>query len=133
MAGAAVGLVLLGLILQWAGICPIVKKIWTPAWTLYSGGLVLLILSGLYALMEWRGWKSWAFPFMVVGMNSIAIYFMSWTMRPFIDGALVRHLGEGPFLIFGPAFEQVLRGAAVMLVLWLILFWMYRRKIFLKI
>ncbi|HVX67908.1 MAG TPA: hypothetical protein VHA11_14950 [Bryobacteraceae bacterium] len=133
MAGAAVGLVFLGLILQWAGVCPIVKKIWTPAWTLYSGGLVLLILSGLYALMEWKGWKSWAFPFMVVGMNSIAIYFMSWTMRPFIDGVLVRHLGEGPFLIFGPGFEQMLRGAAVMLVMWLILFWMYRRKIFLRI
>jgi heparan-alpha-glucosaminide N-acetyltransferase len=133
LAGAGAALVVLALCIQWAGICPIVKKIWTPSWTLYSGGLVLLILAGLYALMEWKGWKSWAFPFMVVGMNSIAIYFMSWTIKGFVDGALVRHLGTAPFLVFGPNFGQVLRGAAVMLVLWLILFWMYRRKIFLRI
>jgi predicted acyltransferase len=133
LAGGGAALVVVALAIQWAGICPIVKRIWTPSWTLYSGGLVLLMLSGLYALMEWRGWKRWAFPFLVVGMNSIAIYFMSWTMRPFIAGALVRHLGAGTFQVFGPAFEQMLRGAGVMLVFWLILFWMYRRKIFLKI
>ncbi len=136
LRGLAVGgaaLAILGLLFQWLGICPIVKRIWTPSWTLYSGGLVLLILAGLYALMEWKGWRSWAFPIMVIGMNSIAIYFMSWTMKPFVSTALVTHLGTRPFLIFGPAFEQVLLGAAVMLVFWVILFWMYRRKIFLKI
>ena len=47
IAGAA--LVLLGLICQWAGICPIVKRVWTSSYTLYSGGLVVLILAGFYA------------------------------------------------------------------------------------
>jgi predicted acyltransferase len=83
--------------------------------------------------MEFKGWRRWSFPLMVVGMNSIAIYFMSWTMKPFVAGALNRHFGTAPFLLFGPAFEEVLRGAAVMLVFWLILYWMYRRKIFLRI
>ncbi len=136
LRGLAIGgaaLVLSGLILQWLGICPLVKRIWTPSWTLYSGGLVLLIISALYAVMEWKGWKAWAFPLLVVGMNSIAIYVMSWTMKPFIAGALERHLGDAPFLIFGQAFRQVLLGLAVMLVFWFILFWMYRRKIFIKI
>ena len=58
---------------------------------------------------------------------------MSWTIEHFISSALVRHLGPGPFAIMGPPFEPVLRGAAVVLVFWLILFWMYRKKIFLRI
>jgi len=133
LLAAGAGLALLAVIIQWAGICPIVKRIWTPAWTLYSGGLVLLILAGLYAIMECKGWKRWAFPLLVIGMNSIAIYCMSWTMEPFIAGALVRHLGQGIFQVFGPVFAPTLLGAAVMLVFWLILYWMYRRKIFLRI
>ena len=133
LAIGGAGLTLLGLLCQWLGICPIVKRIWTPAWTLYSGGLVILILAGLYAAMEWKGWQRWAFPLMVVGMNSIAIYFMSWTMRPFFGNALYRHFGHGPFLIFGAPFETAVHGAAVMLVFWLILYWMYKRKIFLRI
>ena len=43
---------LLGLVCQWAGICPIVKRVWTSSYTLYSGGLVVLILAGFYALIE---------------------------------------------------------------------------------
>ncbi len=81
---AGVGLVLLGLICQWAGICPIVKRVWTSSYTLYSGGLVVLMLAGFYALIEWKGWRRWAFPLVVVGMNSIAVYVMSWTMDRFL-------------------------------------------------
>jgi heparan-alpha-glucosaminide N-acetyltransferase len=58
---------------------------------------------------------------------------MSWTMEPFVTTALVTHLGRGPFLVLGAPFEPVLRGAAVLLVFWGILYWMYRRKIFLRI
>jgi predicted acyltransferase len=91
------------------------------------------MLAGFYALIELKGWKRWAFPLLVIGANSIAVYVMSWTMEEFISSALVRHLGTGPFLIFGPPFEPVLRGFGVVLVFWLILLWMYRRKIFLRI
>jgi predicted acyltransferase len=131
IAGAA--LVLLGLVCQWLGICPIVKRVWTSSYTLYSGGLVILILSAFYALMEWKGWQRWAFPLVVVGMNSIAIYVMSWTMTRFVGNALDRHVGNAIFGMAGPAFQSVLHGFTVMLVYWLILFWMYRRKIFLRI
>ncbi len=84
---AGVALVLLGLMCQWTGICPIVKRVWTSSYTLYSGGLVVLMLAGFYALIDWRGWRSWAFPLLVVGMNSIAVYVMSWTMEPFVGNA----------------------------------------------
>jgi heparan-alpha-glucosaminide N-acetyltransferase len=130
---AGVALTLSGLLLQWLHICPIVKRIWTSSYTLHSGGLIVLILAGLYGIMELRGWKRWAFPFLVIGANSIAIYVMSWTIEHFVTSAILRHAGTAPFAILGPPFEPVLRGVAVLLVFWTILFWMYRRKIFLRI
>jgi heparan-alpha-glucosaminide N-acetyltransferase len=130
---AGVASMLLGLAFQWAGICPIVKRVWTSSYTLYSGGWVLLILAGFYALIDWKGWRRWAFPLVVIGMNSIAIYVMIWTMSSFVSNALDRHAGSAISAIAGPTFEPVLHGFAMMLVFWLILFWMYRRKIFLRI
>jgi len=130
---AGTSLLLLGLVLQWAGICPIVKRVWTSSYTLYSGGWVILILAGFYALIEWKGWRRWAFPLVVVGMNSIAVYVMSWTMSRFFGSALDRHLGRVLAAMAGPTIQPVLHGFAVMLIFWFILFWMYRRSIFLKI
>jgi len=130
---AGVALALAGLALQWLHVVPIVKRIWTSSYTLYSGGLVLLMLAVFHAAIEWKGWRRWAFPLLVIGMNSIAAYVMSWTLEGFVTGALARHVGPAPFLIFGAPFEPVLRGAAVLAVFWLILWWMYRRKIFLRI
>jgi predicted acyltransferase len=130
---AGVALTLAGLLLQWLHICPIVKRIWTSSYTLYSGGLVVLMLAGFYALIEWRGWKRWSFPLLVIGANSIAIYVMSWTIEHFVSSALVRHFGPRPFALLGPPFEPVLRGIGVLIVFWSILLWMYRRRIFLRI
>jgi predicted acyltransferase len=132
VVGGAV-LTLAGLLLQWLHVNPIIKRIWTSSYTLYSGGLVILMLAVFYAIIEWKGWRRWSFPLLVIGANSIAIYVMSWTIEHFITAALLRHLGRAPFAVFGPPFEPVLRGAAVLVVFWMILFWMYRRKIFLRI
>ena len=131
IAGAA--LLLLGLICQWVGINPIVKRVWTSSYTLYSGGWVLLMLAGFYALIDLKGWRRWAFPLTVVGMNSIAVYVMSWTMSAFVGDALDRHLGSAIWMTAGATFQPVLHGFAVLLIFWLTLFWMYRRRIFLRI
>ncbi len=133
LAIAGAGLVFLGLVCQWVGICPIVKRVWTSSYTLYSGGLVLLMLAGLYALIDLKGWRRWAFPLIVVGMNSIAIYVMSWTMEGFFRSALEIHLGKVIPALVSPTFLPVAYGFGVMLSFWIILFWMYRRKLFLKI
>jgi predicted acyltransferase len=130
---SGVALALAGLVLQWLHICPIVKRIWTSSYTLYSGGLILLILAAFHAAIEIRGWRRWSFPLIVIGANSIAIYVMSWTLEHPVSEALVRHLGRAPFLLLGPPFEPVLLGIGVLLVFWSILYWMYRRKIFIKI
>jgi heparan-alpha-glucosaminide N-acetyltransferase len=133
LVAAGFALALAGLLLQWLHICPIVKRIWTSSYTLYSGGLVILLLAAFYGVIEIKGWRRWAFPLLVIGANSIAVYVMSWTMEEFVRDALVRHLGRAPFAILGPPFEPVLRGLAIVTVFWSILLWMYRRRIFVRI
>jgi hypothetical protein len=108
---AGVALTLAGLVFQWLHISPIVKRIWTSSYTLYSGGLVILMLAGFYALIEWKGWRRWSFPLLVIGANSIAIYVMSWTIEHFVSSALVRHLGAAPFAIAGPTVRTGAEGS----------------------
>lgn len=122
-----------GAALHWLGVCPNVKRIWTPTWTLFSGGWCFLLLAGFYAVIDVRGCKRWAFPLVVIGMNSIAIYCMDHLFNSFILGSLRTHLGQNAFKLFGETYEPLASGAAVLLVLWLILYWMYRRKVFLRI
>ena len=122
-----------GLLLHFAGVCPIVKRIWTPSWTLFSGGLCFLFLAGFSWVVDVKGWKKWAFPLVVIGMNSIAAYLIAHLIPGFITDSFRIHLGPHAFAICGAAFEPFFRGAAVLLVYWLILFWMYRRKIFLRV
>jgi predicted acyltransferase len=128
-----------GWLLDWAGICPSVKRIWTPAWTLYSGGWCFFILAGFYAINEMLVWRAWAFPLVVIGMNSIAIYCLVHLIDGFIIGSFRTHLGRNVFQLYGllgtsgPLYEPVVAGAAALVVFWLILLWMYRRRIFLKI
>jgi predicted acyltransferase len=115
------------------GICPVVKRIWTPSWVLYSGGWCFLFLGAAYGVIDGFGWKRWVFPLIVIGMNSIAAYLMSWLIEGFIGDALTRHVGAESFRAFGDPYERVVHGVAVLAVLWLLLYWMYRRKLFLKI
>jgi predicted acyltransferase len=123
----------LGVALGEAGSCPIVKKIWTPSWVLFSGGWCFFILAGSFAVIDVLGLRGWAFPLVVIGMNSIAAYCLAHLVEDFIVDSIHTHLGEEIFKSLGAEYEPLVRGAAVLLVLWLILFWMYRRKVFLRI
>jgi predicted acyltransferase len=131
LAAGAIGIAA-GLALHFAGICPIVKRIWTPSWTLFSGGLCYLLLAAFCWLVEVKGKRRWVFPLVVIGMNSMAAYVMAELMRPFILESFRIHLGAHAFRILGQGIEPALRGAAVLLIYWLILLWMYRRKLFLR-
>jgi predicted acyltransferase len=132
---AAAGIIGLGtsLLLAALGLCPIVKRIWTPSWVLYSGGWCFLWLAGLYLVMDVWQRRSWAFPLVVVGMNSIAAYLIAHLFVEFISKALPRHLGRQFFATLGQAYEPFLLGASVLLIEWLLLWWMYRRKLFLRV
>ncbi len=133
MAVAGVIGIGVGLALHFLGVCPLVKRIWTPTWTIFSGGCCFLLLAIFYSLIDWRGWKRWAFPLVVIGMNSIAAYCMAHLFWGFFTSNLATHLGEKPFEILGIAVAPFCRGLVMLALYWLILFWMQRRKLFLKI
>lgn len=123
----------LGLVLDRLGVCPIVKRIWTPAWTLYSAGWVALLLAGFVLVLESRGRQRWAFPLVVAGLNPITLYCLWQLSSGFVRDNLKRHLGPGVFQILGDAYAPLLERSAVLVALWCVLFWMYRRKLFIRI
>lgn len=122
-----------GVALNWLGVCPLVKRIWTPTWTIFSTGWACLFLAAFYWVIDLRGYRKWAFPLLVVGMNSIAMYCLEHLSVGFVSRTLKIHFGQPVFNVFGPAFAPLTEGIAVLLVLWLTLLWMHRRKIFLRI
>jgi predicted acyltransferase len=129
-------LVLLGACCLLAGavlgetLCPIVKRIWTPSWTLFSAGWTFWMLAGFYWVIDIQGWRGWSFPLVVVGINSIAMYCMSQLLKPWTRTTLRTHLGQS---IFQGDYAPLTQSLAVLTVLWLLCFWMYRQKIFVRI
>jgi predicted acyltransferase len=109
---------------------PIVKRIWTPSWVVFSAGWTFTMLAIFYGIIDVLGVRRWAFPLVVVGMNSIAMYVMSQLLKPWIGRSLRIHLGRWWFEgDYGP----VAVSAATLVVLWLLCLWLYRHKIFLRI
>ncbi len=142
-----------GLILDHT-VCPSVKRIWTPSWAIYSAGWTFTMLAAFYALIDLSGYRRWAFPLVVVGMNSIAMYIMGQLIKGWVGKSVAIHLGHwwhwtiarvpSDHLreklqtnfgqdIFGGIYGPVVQAVAVLLVLWLICLWMYRQKIFVRI
>ena len=83
-----------GWLLGAVGVCPVVKRIWTPSWVLFSGGWCFLGLAFFYALIDVCAWRRWAFPLVVIGMNSIAAYVIDHQFPPFLRDSLRIHLGS---------------------------------------
>lgn len=132
VAAGCVALVV-GWVLGALGICPVVKRIWTPSWTLFSGGWCFLLLAGFYFVVDCLDWKRWSFPLRVIGVNSIAAYCIAHLWDGFISRNLATHLGRDFFAFAGAPYEPFFHGAATFLVIWLILLWMERRKLFLRV
>ena len=130
-AGAAG--IIFGWLLDLVGICPMVKRIWTPSWTLFAGGCTCWLLLLFYWTVDVKQWRGWTLPFTVVGMNSIAMYCLVHLIDKFIGESMKVHFGRGIFSVFGATFEKVFEGGVVLAVLWLICYWLYQRRIFIRI
>jgi predicted acyltransferase len=113
----------------WSFFFPIIKHIYSSSMVLWSSGWSLLLLALFYGVIDVLGYRRWAFPLVVVGMNAIVAY-----MAPrFINfggisralfGGLARHMGSG---------EKVLLAFGTFAALWAMLYYMHRKKTFLRI
>lgn len=132
LLGGLIGLSV-GMLLAWTDVCPMVKRIWTPSFALYSGGCCLLWLAALHWFCDHVGWQRWAYLFVVIGANSILIYVMSWTVAEPIRDMLIRHFGTRPFAMFGEDLIPFFSGAATIALMVAVLWWLYRKRVFIKI
>jgi predicted acyltransferase len=127
---AIAGIVFIALAQIWNLNFPINKNLWTSSFVLQVGGISLLLLSLFYFVIDVRGYKGWTFFFRVIGMNSILIYmsghFINWE---FANNSLFGWFGS---LISGP-YNAVVLAATYVFVKWLFLYFMYKKKVFLRV
>jgi predicted acyltransferase len=144
LAAGAVGL-LAGWL--WGLSFPINKPLWTSSYVVFTGGWALLFLGACYWLIDVKGYRAWAAPFVVYGMNAIAAFFLSSLVARLLvfvlkvtpaDGgdpiALKTHLYQTFFASWLQPINASLAYALAYVIFWLGIMWlMHRRKIYIKV
>jgi predicted acyltransferase len=127
LAGAGMGCLALGLV--WSLGFPIIKLLWTSSFVLVGGGVSFLMMTLFYWIIDVMGYRKWAFFFVVIGMNSIAVYAATSIFR-------FRQIGNlfvGSLLPRVGLWDSLLEASAAFVVIWMLLYWMYRTKSFVKV
>ena len=115
--------------LLWSLWFPVIKLMWTSSYVLISGGFSFLVLALFYWIVDVRGYRKWAFGFIVIGMNSIAVY----VATEIFDFSRVGNIFVGHLLPRVGRWDSLVEASAAFTIIWLILFWMYRKKEFIRI
>jgi len=136
-----------GLVIGWAwhAFFPINKSLWTSSYVLFTGGMALQLLAFCYWLIDVKNYRAWAKPFVVFGVNAIALFVGTGLMAklmgiikiPLANGSqppLKNLIYSGLFAWWAPPKVASLAFAVAFILLWLGLMWiLYRRKIFIKV
>jgi predicted acyltransferase len=125
------GLVSLALGKLWSLNFPIIKNLWTSTFVLYAGGWSLVLLAVFYLVIDVWGFKKWAFPFVVIGLNSITIYMLNSGIISF--ERMSRYFFGGLAGLFSETVQEVILATGFILCMWTFLYILYRNKIFLKV
>jgi predicted acyltransferase len=110
--------------------CRCVKPLWTPTYVLLCGSISFALLGALSWIVDVRGWTKWAFFFKVIGMNAITIYILQWAWS---FPAFGRKVFGGVASLLPEAWGGVVLALGCILLRWLVLFFLYRHKIFLRV
>lgn len=116
---------------EWPVWFPIIKNRWTSTFALYAGGLSYLLLALFYLVIDVWKIRRWEFPFVVIGSNSIVAYMcgrIGYDVFRVAGGVLLG--GRRPHV--GPAWHGPTTWAGATAVLWLVLWYMYRNKTFIR-
>lgn len=139
------GTTLLALGLIWNSYFPMNKALWTSSYVLATTGLALLILACCYWLIDIKGYKRWAWPFVVFGVNAMPLFVFSgfWARMHAAyrvtgpEGTLVSVQRWVMIHIYNPIFNPIdasLAFAISFILLWLFLMWLlYRKRIFVRV
>lgn len=113
----------------YAGLFPIIKRLWTSSFVLFAAGISYLLLAVFYLAIDVWGFKKWAYGFVIIGTNAIFVY-MATHLVSFrsVAGRFVHGLDK----FVGP-WNDFIHAVAGFTLVWLILWWMYRKKSFIKI
>ena len=128
MLGAAAVLIAVGLL--WSLSLPLNKKLWTSTFVLVVGGISVALYALVYYLVEVKGWTKWTFFFRVIGLNSITIYMLQ-RIVPF--GEVSGFFLNGTAGLLPEAWGAVLLAVGYILVCWLLLYFLWKKKVFLKV
>lgn len=142
LAIAAVGGIVVGLV--WSLVVPLSKILWTASFAVYTAGCSCALLLFFYWVIEVKGKSRWAFPLVVFGMNAITLYvatglFVRWVMVSWkvnFDGSSISLTGyfyKSFAAIAGPTAGSLMYSTLIIVIGWLLCYWMYKRKIFLKV
>ena len=125
-----VGIMFLVLGKLWDYVFPINKNLWTSSFVLFVGGWSLVLLSIFYWIIDVQNWNRWAWVLAVIGMNSILIY-MSDSFFDFHYTS--EHLFVGIVKYFSEPFQKGFYSIGFVVVEWLVLYFLYKKKVFLKV
>ncbi|HEX7730419.1 MAG TPA: DUF5009 domain-containing protein [Terracidiphilus sp.] len=128
LAIIAGGIACVGAGLLWGIWFPIITRLWTSSYTLFCNGLCMLLFAAFYWVIDVRGWKRWAFPLVVIGMNPLTIY----VIQEIFDFRHVSTVFAGGLANHAGAYGALVMAIATVLTKWLFLYFLYRQKIFLK-
>ena len=124
------GLVMLFAGFIWGYFYPVIRDHMTSSFVLETCGITTLLLASFYFIIDVRGHSKWAFFFIVFGVNSIAIYMMA----HLFDFRLIGNIFVGGLsALFSSNVQEFIQAVAAMAVMWLIMYWMYLKKTFIKI
>jgi predicted acyltransferase len=121
------GLVLLGAV--WSAFLPVIKLLWDSSFVLISGGISCLMMVAFYLVIDVLGYRKWAFPFSVIGMNALAVYMAT----ELFDFRKLGNIFVGHLLPRVGRWDQLVSESAAFVIIWLILYWMYRTRSFVKL
>ena len=129
LAISAITLIISGFLLSF--YIPIIKRILSASFALYSTGWAILFLLLFYWVIEVLNIRRWTFAFVVVGMNSIAAYIIFQLFRGWIDNSILVFTKHGVEML--GVYGIVMQALLVLLAQWYILYFFYKRNIFFKV
>lgn len=139
------GLILVTIGWAWNFFFPINKALWTSSYVIFTSGMALCFLGFCYWLIDIKNYRKWTKPFVIFGVNALALFVFSGIMSKLIDIVKVTGADGEPIALKSWIFKNIylqiaspinasLMFAVSYILLWLFLMWLlYRKQIFIKV